>query len=184
MNELDEHIQVLRNSVNEEQMDEIVEVIVKCFKSGNKVLFCGNGGSAADAQHMATEFVCKMANVRAPLPSISLTTDTSIITAVGNDFDFSTIFSRQVEALGKTGDVLISLSTSGSDNVIQAIVAARLKGMDTIGFTGASGERRMRMNHKTVVVASSKTARIQEAHEFLLHVICQRVEDKYFSEVQ
>ena len=180
MKELDEHIQVLQNTVNEKQINEVVDIIVKCFKSGNKVLFCGNGGSAADAQHMAGEFVCKMANVRAPLPSIALSTDTSILTAIGNDFGFNKVFSRQVDALGQEGDVLIALSTSGSENIIEAVIAARLKGLCTIGFTGEKGRKRMRMNHNTVVVKSDNTARIQEAHEFLLHVICQKVEDVYF----
>jgi D-sedoheptulose 7-phosphate isomerase len=155
------------------------ETIGQAFRAGAKVLLCGNGGSAADCQHLASEFVSVLQKdrFRAALPAIALTTDTSFLTANANDFGFEHIFSRQVEALGKAGDVLVGISTSGSSpNVIAALRQARKAGLGTIVFTGKSGGKMTDLGDVVIRVPSESTQHIQEAHIAIGHVICQVVE--------
>ena len=154
------------------------EIIAKCIgDEGGKVLLCGNGGSAADCQHFAAEFVGRFMNDRVPLPAISLTTDSSILTCVANDYDFSSVFSRQVIAIGRRNDVLIAISTSGqSENVVKALQVARQLGLITIGLLGRTGGECTALCDVEIRVNSTSTARIQEAHIFLLHALCSLVE--------
>jgi D-sedoheptulose 7-phosphate isomerase len=158
------------------------ELIAGAFRSGSKVLLCGNGGSAADCQHMATEFVSRLTGdfERPGLPAIALTTDTSFLTAYSNDCGFDGIFERQVSALGKTGDVLIGISTSGnSENVIRAVRAAKIANMQTVALTGEEG-RLGPMAHVAIVVPSKDTQHIQEAHLAIEHILCHLVEWSVF----
>src|SRR5262249_8946370 len=156
---------------------EAAAILVTAFRNGHKVLLFGNGGSAADAQHIAAELVGRFIPNRPALAAISLATDTSAMTAVGNDFGFETIFSRQVEALGVPGDVAIGISTSGnSSNVIHALDAARNLGLRTIGFSGASGGKMAGHADILFCVPSTVTPRIQETHLTLAHILCEVVD--------
>jgi D-sedoheptulose 7-phosphate isomerase len=159
---------------------DAVNAIVGCITAGGKVLACGNGGSASDAQHFAAEFVGRYERERPGLAAIALTTDTSILTAVGNDYDFNQIFSKQVQALGAPGDVLVAITTSGnSANVLAAVEVARAKEMTVVAFTGRGGGK---MNDKLgetdvhICVPHDRTARIQEVHILALHAICDAVD--------
>lgn len=146
--------------------------------AGQKILFCGNGGSAADAQHWAAEIVGRFQKERKGMPAIALTTDTSILTAIGNDYGFEKIFSRQVEALGQEGDVLVGISTSGnSANVLNAITEAQTKGMKTIGLTAEGGGRMAELCDICLAIPSPVTARAQEVHSLIGHILCEIVED-------
>ncbi|MCX5842849.1 MAG: D-sedoheptulose 7-phosphate isomerase [Deltaproteobacteria bacterium] len=159
----------------------VVEVITAALKAGNKILLFGNGGSAADAQHLAAEFVNRFIIERPPLPAIALSTDTSVITSIGNDYDFSEIFSKQIRAIGQAGDVAWGISTSGSSrNVIKAFEVAKKVGMVTIGVTGRDGGDIAKMVDYSLNVASHSTPRIQEVHITLGHVICEMVDFKLF----
>lgn len=161
----------------------IAERVVETFRHSGKLLLCGNGGSAADAQHIAAEFVSRFRRERRGLPAIALTTDTSILTAIGNDYGYERVFARQVEALGRPGDVVIGISTSGiSASVIAAMRAARDSGMTTIGFTGASGGTLVDHVDLCLCVPSHNTARIQEVHITVAHVVCEIVERALFEE--
>jgi D-sedoheptulose 7-phosphate isomerase len=154
------------------------ELVYECLRSGHKVLLCGNGGSAADAQHIAGEFVGRYLKERRALPAIALTTDTSILTAIGNDYSFDIVFARQVEAIGAPGDVLIGISTSGnSPDVLRAVEAAQRIGLRTIGLTGQSGGQLAGLADICVRVPSSETPRVQEGHIAIAHVLCELVED-------
>jgi D-sedoheptulose 7-phosphate isomerase len=165
-----------------ERLDlEVIEscgnIIVEALKNGNKILLCGNGGSAGDAQHIATEITGRFEAERRGLPAIALTTDTSAITAIANDFGFERIFSRQVEALAKEGDVLIGITTSGnSPNIIAAVMEARNIGCKTIGLTGEKGKKIASLCDASVLVPSGRTARIQEAHITIGHLWCEMVD--------
>ena len=163
-------------------VDSITECLVECFRQGNKLMLCGNGGSAADSQHMVAEFVNRFRLDRAALPAIALTVDTSILTAIGNDSSFEFTFSRQVEALAKPGDVLAVISTSGSSsNILKALEVARERGLKTVGFTGEKGRQTMTPKcDLCLVVPSADTPRVQEAHEFVWHAICGMVEQALF----
>ena len=153
------------------------EKIALALTSDRKLLLCGNGGSAADAQHIAAEFINRYELERPPLPAIALTTDTSILTSVGNDYSFNEIFSKQVKALGVEGDVLLAISTSGnSANVIEAVKAARGLGIFTVGLTGGEGGELTRLVDLSLVVKSNVTARIQETHILVGHIICELVD--------
>jgi D-sedoheptulose 7-phosphate isomerase len=178
------HQQVLEQTVAQQAavIEQIIAALVRCFQQGGKVLLCGNGGSAADAQHVAGEFVNRFRYDHAPLPAIALSTDTSILTAIGNDSAFELVFSRQVEALGRPGDVLVGISTSGkSPDVLRALEAARQHGLVTVGFTGQSGSQRMgALCDLCLAIPSDETPRIQEAHIFVWHVICGAVEKMLF----
>ena len=159
---------------------DAVSALVGCITSGGKVLTCGNGGSASDAQHFAAEFVGRFERERPGLAAISLTTDTSILTAIGNDYDFASIFSKQVQAIGAPGDVLLAISTSGnSTNVVAAIEAAHAKEMTVIALTGQKGGRMHELMLETdvmVCVPHDRTARIQEVHLLVLHCLCDAVD--------
>ncbi len=168
---------ILKSQV--EVIVEIVEAIVKALKGGGKVILFGNGGSAADAQHLAAELVGRFKLERKGLPALALSTNTSILTSVGNDYSFAQIFARQVEALGKPEDIAIGISTSGrAANVIEGILAARDRGIFTIGLTGGEGGKLGEVVDLTLIVPSPDTPRIQEAHITVGHLICQLVEEK------
>jgi D-sedoheptulose 7-phosphate isomerase len=156
---------------------EAASLVTECLQSGGKILFCGNGGSAADAQHLAAEFVGHFIIDRHALAAIALTTDSSILTAVGNDYGFEQVFSRQIQALGRPGDVAIGISTSGkSPNVIAAMQEARKLGLKTIGFSGKDGGALAKCVDVPIVVGSTNTARIQECHITIGHLICELAE--------
>lgn len=169
----------------EKCVDSIVKVsraIATCFRNGNKLLLCGNGGSAADCQHVATELVCRLTKeiTRPGLPAIALTTDTSFLTAYCNDFNVEGIFARQVQALGKAGDILLGISTSGSSpNVLKAIEEAKSKKILTIAFCGDSGTI-AQLSDMAVAVPSKNTGFIQESHLALYHVMCDLIEQELF----
>jgi D-sedoheptulose 7-phosphate isomerase len=169
-----------------EQINEIAEKCIATFKSSGKIMFCGNGGSAADSQHMATELVVRLSSKldRQALPAIALTTDTSILTASGNDYGFDSIFARQVEALGSSGDLLVAISTSGnSANVLKAVEAARAKGISVVGFSGGSGGRLKDLADINLIVPSGDVQRIQEAHNTVGHIIIGLIEQELFGNV-
>jgi len=161
---------------------DAVEVIVNAFKKGKRVYFCGNGGSAADAQHLAAEFSGRFYNDRKALPAEALHCNTSYLTAVANDYSFDDIYSRLIDGIGEEGDVLVGLSTSGnSNNIIKAFETARKKEMITIGFTGESGGNLKPLCDHLINIPSTDTPRIQESHIMVGHIICQLVEEKYFT---
>jgi D-sedoheptulose 7-phosphate isomerase len=159
---------------------DAVNTVVGCITAGGKVLACGNGGSASDAQHFAAEFVGRFERERPGLAAIALTTDTSILTAIGNDYDFNSIYSKQVQALGAPGDVLLAISTSGnSSNVLAAVEAARAKEMTVIALTGRGGGKLREQLGETdvhICVPHERTARIQEVHILVLHCLCDAVD--------
>jgi len=180
--ELAAHVAAIQNTVagSSRIITEIVARLCRCFESGGKLLVCGNGGSAADAQHLAAEFMNRMRIDREPWPAIALTTDTSVLTSIANDDAYDQVFARQIEALGRPGDVLIALSTSGkSATVLAALAAGRRRGMVTVGLTGEAGAERMGEGCDLLLaVPSSDTARIQECHEFVYHFIAGKVESE------
>lgn len=159
------------------EIEEMVDLILAAYRHGGKVILCGNGGSAADAQHLAAELVGRFKLERRALPAIALNTNTSILTALGNDYGYETVFSRQVEALANENDIVIGLSTSGnSPNVIKAIEAAKTRGAKTIGLTGGNGGRLAEVADLNITVPSANTPRIQEAHITIGHIVCELVE--------
>ena len=161
-------------------LEKSAALCAECLDAGNKILLCGNGGSAADSQHIAAEFVGRFMKERKGLPAIALTTDTSILTAIGNDYGYEDVFRRQVEALGKAGDLIIGISTSGnSKNIIKAFYEAKEKGMKIIAFTGQNHSTAEELADVTLKVPSSMTARIQECHIMAGHIICSYVDQKY-----
>ncbi len=163
---------------------DVIRLISQTFEGGNKLFFFGNGGSAADAQHMAAEFVNRYIMNRPPLPAIALTTDTSILTSVSNDFAFSEIFAKQLRALGKERDVAIGITTTGnSPNMIKAFEVAKEMGMKTVAFTGNDGGIVGKMVDFSLVVPSTSTPRIQEAHILIGHILCEMVEHSLFFKV-
>ena len=161
-----------------ESIEKAAELLIGCINAGGKILWCGNGGSAADAQHLATELMGGMSDHdRMPIPSIALTTDSSFITAWSNDTDFDSIFSRQVQGLGAEGDVLIGISTSGnSENVINALKQAKYKNLKTIAFTGKTGGSLNGIADITIKVPSDNTQRIQESHIMIGQILCSLIE--------
>jgi D-sedoheptulose 7-phosphate isomerase len=159
------------------QVARMADMVFQALKSGRRIYLCGNGGSAADAQHIAAEFVSRFQKERAAWPAEALTTNTSILTALGNDYSFDVVFSRQVEAMVEKGDVLIALSTSGtSRNVIKAVETARAKGAKTIGLTGSLGKPLADACDECLMVPTATTCRVQEVHIAVGHVICDMVE--------
>lgn len=189
-----EHIKdILQNSINVKSsilnntellttIEQVVEKQVIAFKNGNKVLFCGNGGSAADAQHLAAEFSGRFYSDRDPLPSDALHCNTSYLTAVANDYGYDLVYSRIIKGTGKAGDVLIGLSTSGnSTNITNALQTARDLGMITVGFTGEGGGKMKALCDYLVNVPSNDTPRIQESHITIGHIMCQLVEEQLFN---
>jgi D-sedoheptulose 7-phosphate isomerase len=172
---------VLNDAVLIDTVKKCIAIIVTAFKNGNKILFCGNGGSAADAQHLAAEFSGRFYTDRDALPAEALHCNTSYITAVANDYSYDVIYSRMVKGIGNKGDVLIGLSTSGnSKNIMNAFEVAREKGMPTIGFTGATGGKMKELSDYLLNVPSTDTPRIQESHILLGHIICQLVEETLY----
>lgn len=157
--------------------EDMLDLCACAVKNGGKILFFGNGGSAADAQHLATELTVRYISNRAPIPAIALTTDTSALTAIGNDYDFTHLFARQVEALGNEGDVAIGISTSGnSENVLKALKTAQDKGLKTVGLSGKDGGKMAGVCDVLLIVPSNTTARIQEMHITLGQMLCGALE--------
>jgi D-sedoheptulose 7-phosphate isomerase len=177
-NSISEHITVFELLLDQiESIETTAKIMISALRDGNKVLLCGNGGSAADAQHIATEITGRFEVERIGYPAISLTTDSSALTAIANDYGFEKVFSRQVEAIAKEGDVLIGISTSGnSPNIIAAVMKAREIGCKTIGLTGESGKKLASICDASVLVPSLRTARIQEAHITIGHIWCEMVD--------
>lgn len=169
--EINEHMDCFQKLAGlEKVIARIGQKLVNVIQTGNKILVCGNGGSAADAQHFATEIVGRYLKDRGAWPAIALTTDTSMITAVANDYSYETIFSRQVEAIGRPADILIGISTSGhSQNIVRAVTTAKTKQMMTVALTGGDGGILSEKADMSVVVPCVRTPRIQEAHIFILH---------------
>ena len=178
---IQKNIDVLLDTFDGEHIDilkKITSLIVATIKRNKKILLCGNGGSAADSQHIAAEFIGRFKKERKSFPAIALTTDTSILTAVANDYSFDEIFARQIEGLGMHGDLLIALSTSGnSPNVSRAVEAAKKKGMNTVGLTGKDGGRLARSVDINFSVRSDYTPHIQAGHIIGLHTICEAAEN-------
>jgi D-sedoheptulose 7-phosphate isomerase len=163
---------------------DVIKVVAQTFEAGNKLLIMGNGGSAADAQHIAAEFVNRYIIDRPPLPAISLTTDTSVLTSISNDASFVDVFARQVRALGREGDVVLGISTSGnSANIVKAFKVAKEMGVRTVAFTGNDGGALSRIADYSLVVPSSSTPRIQEVHILVGHTLCEMVEHHLFFKV-
>lgn len=176
---LNEHRDVFSDVINSlaGPIRECGEVILASVQEGGKILVCGNGGSAADSQHIAAEFVGRYETERRALPAIALTTDTSALTAIANDYSFERVFSRQVEALAREGDCLIAISTSGtSPNVISAVMEARSRGCRIVGMTGSKGKKLAALSDACILVPSERTARIQEVHICAAHIWCEMVD--------
>ncbi len=177
-----QHIEIFQTILSSEinLIQKCAEIILETLDKGNKILICGNGGSAADAQHIAAEFVGRYETERKALPAIALTTDTSALTAISNDYGFERVFARQVEALGRAGDLLIALSTSGnSPNVNAAVMSARQIECKTIGLTGSGGKKLASLCDACILVPATRTARIQEAHITIGHIWCEIVDAKF-----
>jgi D-sedoheptulose 7-phosphate isomerase len=178
---IDVKLQVLADKDLQQTIIGCVDTIATAFENGNKVLFCGNGGSAADAQHLAAEFSGRFFTDRDALPAEALHVNTSYITAVANDYSYDVVYSRMIQGIGKKADVVVGLSTSGnSGNILKAFETARAKGMTTIGFTGATGGKMKELSDFLINVPSTDTPRIQESHILLGHIICQLVEERIF----
>lgn len=179
ISELDEHRDVL-NLTKEKLQKDFVD-LVKCCKesidSGGKIIFFGNGGSAADAQHLSTELTVKFSKEREPISALALTTDTSALTAIGNDFGFEKIFSRQIEAIGNSKDIAIAISTSGnSKNIIEGVKSAKLIGMTVVAFTGMSGGELSKLSDINIIIPSDTVSRIQEMHITIGQMLCNALE--------
>lgn len=184
VNSLNAHIKVIdKLTTDTRSIKNCADLIIETIKNEKKILICGNGGSAADAQHIAAEFVGRYETERRALPAIALTTDTSAITAISNDYAFERVFSRQIEALARTGDLLIAISTSGnSRNVNAAVSAARIAGCKTIGLTGEHGKKLASLCDASILVPETRTARIQEAHITIAHVWCEIIDERFTAE--
>lgn len=179
---LEEHLKVFHSLIADptESIERCSQILRETVRSGKKVLICGNGGSAADAQHIAAEFVGRFERERKALPAIALTTDTSALTALANDYSFERIFARQVEALASEGDLLLAISTSGSSpNVIAAVMEAKRKGCKVVGMTGGGGKKLASLCDECILVPSHRTARIQEAHITIAHIWCEMIDSDF-----
>ena len=178
--ELQAHQETIEKTIEQmiPQIEEASKIVVETLKNGNKVLLCGNGGSASDAQHISAELVGRYKTERRGLPAIALTTDTSALTAIGNDYGFDRIFDRQVEALVNEGDLLIGISTSGNSlNVLSALLLAKEMGAKTLGLSGKGGGKLNYACDVNLVVLSDDTPRVQEMHILIGHILCQAVDD-------
>lgn len=174
--------QVLENESIITTLQDITDQIVSCFEGDGKVLFCGNGGSAADAQHLAAEFSGRFYFDREPLNSEALHVNTSYLTAVGNDYSYQEVYARIVKAKGRKGDVLVGISTSGnSGNVVKALEQAKKQGMITVGFTGETGGKMKELCDYLIPIPSTDTPRIQECHILVGHIVCELVEEALFT---
>lgn len=175
-----DHLEVANAVMNSEilaQIERIAVEVKKALRQGNKVMFCGNGGSAADSQHLAAEFVGRFQKERKGLPALALTVDTSILTAVGNDYGYDKVFVRQVEALARPGDVLVGISTSGnSGNVVAAVELAKELGVYCVGMTAAGGGKLKALCDECIAVPAQVTARAQEMHILIGHILCELVD--------
>jgi D-sedoheptulose 7-phosphate isomerase len=183
--QIDEGVSVLtkmrHDAVLQQAFSQVLSQITTSLAQGNKLLFIGNGGSAADAQHLAAELVVRFRKNRSALPALALTVDTSALTAIGNDFGFDQVFSRQIQGLGREGDVLFALSTSGqSVNILNAVVAAQALGILVVGMTGHAGGALADLVDICLHIPSDDTARIQEGHTFLGHLLCDALEQSIF----
>ena len=182
LNQIEENIDVHKNIIKlSKSIEQTIEIIKNKLKKGGKLLFCGNGGSAADAQHLAAEFVVRLRPWinRNPLPALSLVQDTSTLTACGNDYSFNDIFLRPFQALAKKNDILICISTSGnSKNILKVLKEANKTKVYSISFLGKGGGKAKKLSNKSLIVSSNNTARIQECHIFLGHFILEKIENK------
>lgn len=179
---IDTKQQILQNPELLGTVEKVVDIVTAAFKNGNRVYFCGNGGSAADAQHLAAEFSGRFYTDRKALPAEALHCNTSYLTAVANDYGYDVVYSRMIDGIGEKGDVLIGLSTSGnSGNIIRAFEVAKEKGIITVAFTGISGGQMKAISDHLINIPSADTPRIQESHITIGHIICQLVEEKYFT---
>lgn len=178
--EIQEHIKITSElDKYTHSINLIVEEILKCFKNKGKVMVCGNGGSAADAQHFSSEIVGRYESDRKGFPAISLSTDSSALTAISNDYGFHEVFSRQIESLGQEKDILVVFSSSGnSENIINAIKMAKQLGIFTFGFLGKDGGESSKILNAKITIRSRRTCRVQEMHSLLIHIICQILENK------
>jgi len=188
-NRIQRSIEIKRALLSDAHFEDMVAQaalqIVKALRSGGKVIFCGNGGSAADAQHLAAEFTGRYLKERSALPALALHANTSALTAIGNDYGFDRVFARQMEGLGKEGDVAVGISTSGnSPNVLRAIEVARSKSIYTVALTGASGGKMKDVADCTICIPSEETPRIQECHILTGHIICEIAEEMLFGSLQ
>ncbi|MCR8679270.1 MULTISPECIES: D-sedoheptulose 7-phosphate isomerase [Campylobacter] len=176
--ELKSHLEVANSILSiDEYVMKVANIIIDTLKNGNKIIICGNGGSAADAQHFAAELTGRYKSERASLGAIALTTDTSALTAIGNDYGYDMVFSRQLSGVGRAGDLLVAISTSGnSKNVLNATQVARENGIKSVGLSGKGGGAMNDMCDINIVVPSDDTARIQEMHILIIHTICQVVD--------
>lgn len=174
---------LLNDETTIKQIENVAEKMIESYKSGNKTMFAGNGGSAADAQHLAAELVNRFCFDHIGLPAIALSTDSSIVTSIANDYGYDVLFSRQIAAQGKNGDIFIGISTSGnSENIIKAIQTCKEKNIFTVGFTGEKGGKMASMCDICICVPSTETARIQEAHIMIGHILCGLVENAIFKQ--
>ena len=174
---------ILNDAALMQQVTDMGHLLIDCYEAGNKILVAGNGGSAADAQHIVAEFVSRFNFDRPGLPALALTTDTSILTAVGNDYGYDQLFRRQLEANGVAGDIFLGISTSGnSPNILEALAAAQDKGIMSFGFTGESGGKMRQLCDHCLCVPSDDTPRIQEAHILIGHTLCAMVELALFED--
>jgi D-sedoheptulose 7-phosphate isomerase len=178
---INEHIQVVKTLKNlYEEIEIFADKSIEALKDGNKILLMGNGGSAADSQHIAAELVGRYKKERKGLPAIALTTDTSILTAVGNDYSFDEIFSRQIKALAQKGDIVVGISTSGnSENVIKGILKAKELGCYTVGLLGKNGGKIKEISDLNIIVPSNNTPRIQECHILIGHIVCELIDEVF-----
>ncbi|MBK6826525.1 MAG: D-sedoheptulose 7-phosphate isomerase [Chitinophagaceae bacterium] len=173
---------ILNNPVLLETINKVVDQVTAAFQNGKRIYFCGNGGSAADAQHLAAEFSGRFYTDRKALPAEALHCNTSYLTAVANDYGYDVVYSRMIDGIGEAGDVLIGLSTSGNSiNIMKAFEVAKAKGIITVAFTGESGGKMKDLARYLINVPSGDTPRIQESHITIGHIICQLVEAKYFT---
>jgi D-sedoheptulose 7-phosphate isomerase len=180
--ELNEHLQTIQNVINHLENDilKATNRIIDTLKQGNKIIICGNGGSAADAQHFAAELTGRYKMERMALPAIAITTDTSAITAIGNDYGYERVFDRQVEAYAKSNDIVFGISTSGnSQNIINAFKLAKEKGCYCIGLSGKDGGKMKDVCDINIIIPSNNTPRIQEMHILIIHIICQIIDDNF-----
>lgn len=182
---IEESIDVKRKVLQElpGKIEQIGLMLANSIKNGGKIMFCGNGGSAADSQHLAAELVVRLRSTfqRPAIPALALTVDTSILTAGGNDFGFDYVFSRQIEAFGNQGDVLIVISTSGnSENIVQAIIEAKKKNIKVIGMLGGNGGKIKELCDEVLIISSTTTARIQESHIMVGHLLCEIIEEELY----
>jgi len=174
-------LQFIQNEENVGKIMEVAKRIIAAYRKGNKVLLFGNGGSACDASHLAAELVNRYKKDREGLPAIALATDMAVVTSISNDYDYTDLFSRQIKAIGHKGDIAIAISTSGnSPNVLKAVQVAKEKGLITIGFAGKDGGKLAGLVDYSFIIPSNNTARIQEAHITLGHLLCELIEDEMF----